>query len=256
MTRKTSKILTRPGKMPGFSFSLPAGVTCPASKIANRLKGPLSICGACYAMSGNYTWPTVRNAQMRRLAWVRAGLANGHFVRDMIAELARCVDPTDPHFRVHDSGDLFSIPYAKAWVAICTALPWIKFWIPTREWVRPLMLPVLQELAALPNVTVRPSALGSEDPAPSIPGLSAGTTVHVEETAISCPATATAFKHCDDHGCRRCWSKVGAVSYVAHGRKAPGLNRAVRALPVAVRALPVIDNTRANNVFSAIPCGT
>jgi Gene product 88 len=86
------------------------------------------------------------------------------------------------YFRVHDSGDMFSLAYAQCWHAVCVAMPEIRFWIATRSWQQPKsplpvldpLLNTLRQLATLPNVTVRSSALDFGDAAPVIAGLHAG----------------------------------------------------------------------------------
>jgi len=128
------------------------------------------------------------------------------------------------YFRVHDSGDLFSVAYAECWHAVCLALPGIRFWIPTRSWQQPKsalpvfdpLLNMLRKLAALSNVTVRPSALDFGDSAPVIEGLHAGSTAAMADSARAsqCPAPKQGGQ-CGD--CRTCWDAKGtAVSYSKH----------------------------------------
>lgn len=225
-------LLTNPSKMPGRSFSLPAGRACPASKLATQLAGERSTCAGCYAKQGRYRFPNVANAQQYRFDLVLQSLRTDGgqaFVERMVVEIRRNVRANDPYFRIHDSGDLFSEAYVNAWIQICTALPKVYFWCPTREWIRPEMMPVLQRFAALPNVSLRPSALGINDPAPVIEGLAAGTSVAAEaDHPLACPATATAQKHCDDHGCRKCWQKTEEVFYVIHGAQRTKLRQAAQ----------------------------
>jgi hypothetical protein len=126
------------------------------------------------------------------------------------------------YFRVHDSGDMFSSAYAQCWLEICKALPETKFWIPTRAWQQPSgplpvfdpLLGTLRQLAALPNVTVRPSALNFGDAAPVVAGLHAGSTSENTQAARLCPAPVQ-NRHCGD--CRTCWDERStAVSYARH----------------------------------------
>jgi hypothetical protein len=115
------------------------------------------------------------------------------------------------YMRVHDSGDLFSAAYTRAWIRICSALCWVRFWFPTRSWRAP-WFEVIKELAALPNVTVRPSAIHFDDEPPRIDGLAAGTTV--KSFGYSCPAPRQ-NNACGE--CRRCWvAKSWPISYHAH----------------------------------------
>jgi hypothetical protein len=112
---------------------------------------------------------------------MRSEAGRAQWVADMVAGIRQwgCA-----YFRVHDSGDMFSVAYAECWHAVCVALPGIRFWIPTRSWqqlksalpVFDPLLNTLRKLAALANVTVRPCALDFGDLAPVIAGLHAGST--------------------------------------------------------------------------------
>src|SRR5262249_11768112 len=101
------------------------------------------------------------------------------------------------YMRVHDSGDLFSAACTRAWIRICSASPWIHFWFPTRSWQAP-WLDVIKELAALPNVTVRPSAIHFDEEPPRIDGLAGAqprerSATHAQDHARTTPvATADA----------------------------------------------------------------
>ena len=218
----TTLLLTEARKMPCASWSLPAREACPYAFNA----GKHSICANCYADKGSYTqYPTVKAAQRKRFAWVRECLKTDEgtdsFVRTMVDVIRRA---GNPYFRVHDSGDLFSPAYTWAWVRIVQALPEIKFWFPTRSW-RPLTMAkispatrmawelALTALAGEPNVTVRPSALFFNAPAPRIPGLQAGSTA-ADDGSYSCPASKQ-DNECRD--CRACWDKPETpISYRAH----------------------------------------
>lgn len=217
----TSLLLTSASKMPSASWSLPAREACPYS-----LNGDHTICGSCYADKGSYTlYPNVKKAQRARFAWVRECLKTDEgtdsFVRTMVDVIRRA---NNPYFRVHDSGDLFSPAYTWAWVRIAQSLPEVKFWFPTRSW-RPLTMSkisaatrvawelALMALAAEPNVTVRPSALFFNAPAPRIPGLQAGSTA-ADDGSYSCPASGQ-NNECRD--CRACWdARDTPISYRAH----------------------------------------
>jgi Gene product 88 len=217
----TTVLLTEARKMPCASWSLPAREACPYA-----LNGEGTICGSCYADKGSYTqYPNVKRAQRARFAWVRESLktdaGTDDFVRTMVDVIRRT---RNPYFRVHDSGDLFSPAYTWAWVRIVQSLPDVKFWFPTRSW-RPLTMSkispatkvawelALMALAAEPNVTVRPSALFFNAPAPRIPGLQAGSTA-ADDGSYSCPASKQ-DNECRD--CRACWDAPATpISYRAH----------------------------------------
>jgi hypothetical protein len=98
------------------------------------------------------------------------------------------------YVRVHDSGDLFSAAYTRAWIRICESLGWVRFWFPTRS-CQASWLDVIRELAALANVTVRRSAIHFDDRPPQIDGLAAGTVksfgTHVRRHTRTTPVATT-----------------------------------------------------------------
>lgn len=215
-------LLTEARKMPCNSWSLPAGKACPF-----KLYGEGTICGDCYAQKGSYTcYPNVARAQNARFDWtvqcMRTEAGTAEFISLMVQAITAATRTTD-YFRVHDSGDLFSPAYTWAWVAIAQRLPNVRFWIPTRSW-RPMTMTrispsvkaewtlALMALSALENVTLRPSALMFNAPAPRIPGLSAGSTATSE--GFNCPAS-TQDNSCGD--CRACWTETETpISYHRH----------------------------------------
>lgn len=214
----TSALLTFTTKMPGASWSIPAGEACPFA-----FYGKNAICGsdrgaknACYAKKGDYMrYAAVRNAQFRRFDWavecMRTDQGIEEFITLMVTAIKYYTSADNPYFRVHDSGDLFSIKYTQAWAEIARRLPDVKFWFPTRSYRGPWNT-VIIELATLDNVTVRPSALRFGDVAPVIPGLHAGTTATID--GFSCPA-AHQGNACLD--CRACWDdKETDISYHKH----------------------------------------
>jgi hypothetical protein len=75
------------------------------------------------------------------------------------------------------------------------------------------LLNTLRNLAALPNVTLRPSALNFGDSAPVVSGLHAGSTAD-SSYGHQCPAPLQGG-NCGD--CRTCWdANETAVSYAKH----------------------------------------
>jgi hypothetical protein len=217
----TTLLLTEARKMPCASWSLPAREACPYA-----FYGDDTICGNCYATKGSYTqYPSVKKAQRARFEWVRECLKTDTGTDSFVSTMVETITRTgNPYFRVHDSGDLFSPAYVWAWVRITQALPGIRFWFPTRSW-RPLTMTkispatkiawelALLALAAEPNVTVRPSALFFNAPAPVIPGLSAGSTA-ADDGSFTCPASKQ-DNECRD--CRACWdAPTMPISYRAH----------------------------------------
>jgi hypothetical protein len=198
--KKLPGLLTNTSKMPCPSWGLPAGKACPGAKY-----GAGSICGSCYAAKGNYGVPMVQHALSERFRWtlslVRTEAGQDAFVAYMAAAIERI---GLPYFRVHDSGDLFSPAYARCWSRIARQLSHIRFWFPTRSYRIATILPAIQELAALPNVTVRPSALMLDADAPVIEGLAAGSGATYLHEDATCPAHRQNGE-CRD--CRSCWDR-------------------------------------------------
>jgi len=59
--------LSKPDKMPGFAYGLPAWECKTGSKLA---KVPGSVCHGCYAMKGNYTrFPEIKKSQYNYCFW-------------------------------------------------------------------------------------------------------------------------------------------------------------------------------------------
>lgn len=209
-------ILTKTSAMPVSSFSLPARSTCPGAEFS-----PGSVCAACYAdRRGRYRFPAVRDAQARRLTWTTQALATGRFAPTLIELIASL---GDRYFRLHDAGDFFSAAYVEEWIQIATALPGIRFWAPTHSWAiqgrqrrdGEFLLEALRRLNALPNATVRPSAVLVGDPPPMIPGLSAGSTVTTDRLIATCPKSLSTPSSCSP--CRRCWDEpLAPVTYLKH----------------------------------------
>ncbi len=225
-------VLTMTSKMPCPSWSLPARLSCPnAVKECTDGTGKTSICSQCYASKGGYIiYPEVRKAQAARWDWTRecmkTPLGQAQFVRVMVEAIRQT---KTAYFRVHDSGDMFSPAYANCWYRIARILTGVKFWIPTRSYqtgqsqsaLLPVlntqngMLDILQSLAALPNVTVRPSALFFGEAAPIITGLQAGSTADYSGPKTHACDVLNRGGFCGD--CRVCWnSPKTAVSYRSH----------------------------------------
>jgi len=212
----TVALLSNPSKMPGKSFGLPARLSCP------RANG--SICDNCYADNGAYKWRSTKFAQMTRFKWTIESMRTPDGRRAWVYHMI-CAISGETYFRIHDSGDFFNVEYAKCWLEVIRALPGTKFWAPTRAWqlpngVLPVFDPlmgVLRQIAALPNVTVRPSALDFGDLPPVIQGLHAGSSAAMSDAsqAYQCPARAKYDNTCGP--CRHCWEeKSTPVNYAAH----------------------------------------
>ena len=101
--------LSRTSKMPGYSYNLPASACKTGSKLRNK---PGSICAKCYAHTGMYRFPNVKNAQAKRLNAIHAI----GWTTNMIELIGKKCSKV-PYFRWHDSGDLQSIPHLRKIIA-------------------------------------------------------------------------------------------------------------------------------------------
>ena len=63
--------LSKPSKMPGWAYGLPAKECKTGSKL---VKIPGSVCHGCYALKGCYVFKVVQDAQYRRLKSIRSPL--------------------------------------------------------------------------------------------------------------------------------------------------------------------------------------
>ena len=203
-------LLTNTSKMPCPSWGLPAGKACPGAKY-----GENTICGQCYAAKGNYGVPMVRHALAERYRWTLALMKSPAGQDAFVEYMTLAIQAVDsPYFRIHDSGDLFSPAYARCWARIARNLSHVRFWFPTRSYRIPNLLPAIRELAALPNVTIRPSALFLDAAPPVIEGLAAGSGATHSKSDATCPAYRQDGE-CRD--CRFCWDQPGKpVLYPLH----------------------------------------
>lgn len=218
------------------------------------------ICSWCYALKGNYRNVNQQFYQAMRLRWAEAALETpapgvkftsamrpreraekSFFTWFMTQAIERYYAPEkweeravyaeDPRFfRIHDSGDLFSLPYTWAWLEVARRLPHLKFWAPTRMW---MFNPFLKAFETAPaNFAIRPSALHFRDDAPVIPGMAGGSTAAPSQLANhwNCPAMRHDRGSCigalpfgddapfrrhlskDENACRVCWGGFPALS--------------------------------------------
>jgi hypothetical protein len=119
--------LSKPSKMPGKAYGLPAKECKTGSKLA---KIPGSTCSSCYALKGCYVFKVVQDAQYRRLDAIRHPL----WVQAMAFHLTH--QKADV-FRWHDSGDVQDLKHLAKIFKVAKLTPGIRHWLPTREaWVR------------------------------------------------------------------------------------------------------------------------
>lgn len=217
------------------------GGTCPASAIgfmylplevqaakrrASRWAGAIDerkfLCNGCYALKNSYGNPSQVLGQCVKYEITRHWLARREFVPNMVrfiraaqehsvkrrAKLPRDKHWAVPHpnyFRIHDAGDFFTPQYVRDWFDICSALPEIAFWAPTRMWAMIGMASTEFQSGVPFNLALRPSSLHFREGPPPVrapgsrtasiagtmmPGLSAGSGSGTTPPAgaWSCPA--------------------------------------------------------------------
>ena len=189
--------LSKPSKMPGFAYNLPATRCKVGSKLA-KVKG--SVCHGCYALKGRYRFPNVKEALERRY---KQAMTNKDWVFGMVYLINTS---NKKEFRWHDAGDIQSAEHLQRIFQVCELTPSVKHWLPTRESV------ILSNINAddVPdNLIIRLSASKVDGPAPkSWPWTST-----VVTKGKTCPA-AEQDNECRD--CRACWDK--SVKNVAYGK--------------------------------------
>ena len=195
--------LSKPSKMPGWSYGLPAKECKTGSKLR---KVPGSTCYDCYALKGCYVFKVVQYAQYRRLRALR----DPRWVPAMV----HLINSKKPDvFRWHDSGDVQDLEHLNKIYEVCRLTPNRKHWMPTREaWIQK------HEHRAPDNLTIRFS-MPMVDQAPARKFKNYSTVISKDhpwfgETSIVCPAPQQ-DNECKD--CRNCWNKdIKNISYGQH----------------------------------------
>ena len=96
--------LSKTGKMPGKSWSIPAQLCKMGSKLS---KIENSVCSKCYAKKGSYCYPTVKSLRQNNFDHYTNNMDT--FVDDMKTIIqAEYLKTGIPYFRWFDSGDLQS----------------------------------------------------------------------------------------------------------------------------------------------------
>jgi hypothetical protein len=201
-----------PSKMPGTSY----GISAHACKVGAKLaKVPGSTCHGCYALKGNYKYPSIAMSHAKRLA----GITDPSWTIAMVTLLnAAHVRGTGRNgafskgwHRWHDSGDLQSVEHLTKICAVAAATPHIRHWLPTRE--HAMVKSYVAKGGIVPdNLVIRLSAT-MVDGAPSAQWP---TTSGVHNAAAPQGEACRAVDgKCGE--CRACWSHdVKHVSYHLH----------------------------------------
>lgn len=196
--------LSKTSKLGTFSWSLEAGTTCPGSHNA-------SVCTGCYAKQGNYRFPNVKAPrEFNRTDWKR-----DEWVDDMVQALKR-----QTHFRWFDSGDIYKPALAQKILEVAQRTPNTRHWIPTQTWDIAKFKPILDALAALPNVVLRASAKDVNQPVKRELWANSSMVVDRPESAPDYAVVCEAYTRDGKCGtCRTCYDKtVPLIAYPQHGR--------------------------------------
>jgi len=202
--------LSKPSKMPGFAYGIPAW-ECKIGSLLRKIKG--SVCCGCYALKGMYVFPVVKAAQVRRLE----SISDSKWVKNMSALLTfkyRNKTGIDRVFRWHDAGDLQSVAHLEKIVQVAKNIPDLSFWLPTRE--RAMLKEYISTGKKFPaNLTVRVSE--------AMIGRSPSLSDTILDTVASAVDAGKGFqcKAPSQNGecltCRACWDKtVPLVDYHKH----------------------------------------
>lgn len=192
--------LSKPSKMPGYAYGLPAQACITGSRLA---KLPGTVCSSCYALKGRYIFPNVKNAQKKRLESITHPL--------WVDAICYQLEHFDcRHFRWHDSGDIQSLEHLDRIVQIAQRLPQINFWLPTRE---KAMVSTYTDTHLVPvNLVIRVSGTMIDGHAP-VKFLHTST-VTTKPDQVTCPAPLQ-DNQCGT--CRACWDPtVSNISYRRH----------------------------------------
>jgi hypothetical protein len=193
--------LSKPDKMPGYAYGIPA----PECKTGSKLRLiPNSVCAGCYAMKGNYIrFPEIMKAQYKRLA----ALQDPRWVEAMATVINSQAVSKHKVFRWHDAGDVQDLAHLNKIFEVCELTLGMQHWMPTREaWIRDHLERCPKNLIIRLSMTMIDQAAAGSWPHTS--------TVTTKPGARTCPAPDQGGQ-CGS--CRQCWSKeVTNISYGKH----------------------------------------
>jgi hypothetical protein len=205
-TKEALKIvggLSKPSKMPGWAYGLPAAECKTGSKLVD-VEG--STCQGCYANKGCYVFAVVQAAQYRRLEAIR----HPQWVNAMAALIN---SKKSKYFRWHDSGDVQDPEHLLKIFEVCRLTPETSHWLPTREaWTK-------KYLKDKPDNLVLRFSMPMVDQAPAKSWPNVSTVMTKDQpwfgaTSVACVAPDQG-NECRD--CRACWDpSVKNVTYWKH----------------------------------------
>ena len=193
--------LSKPAKMPGYAYGLPAWECKTGAKL---VKVPGSVCAGCYALKGNYArYPEIKKSQYKRLA----SISKPEWVEAMAVVINSKAVAQHGYFRWHDAGDIQSPEHLQKIFQVCKLTPKVKHWMPTRE---AQFLKDIDPAQVPDNLIIRMSShMIDQGPVTFWPHTST-----VGSSTRTCPAPDQAGK-CGD--CRSCWNKeIPNIEYGKH----------------------------------------
>lgn len=192
--------LGKTSKMRGYSFGLDARNCITGSKL-RKVEG--SVCAKCYAMKGNFNFPSVRKNKETNLKHIESE----YFVYVMTYQLQDI-----KYFRWFDSGDLPHLEALKKIVQIAENTPSTKHWLPTRE--IKMIQEYLKNNKFPKNLIVRVSAPMVDGPPPK--GFRHTSTVHKDKKPYGFDCVSR-FQGNQCLTCTACWDKrIKNISYKEH----------------------------------------
>ena len=181
--------LSKPSKMPGPAYNLPASQCITGAKLVN-VKG--STCSGCYALKGNYIrFPAVQKAMERRAR----SLVHDSWITAMVTLIKK-----HRWFRWHDSGDLQSVQHLNNIFEVCKLTPDTRHWLPTRE---SRFINLMDPDVVPKNLKIVLSDhMNNQRVTPTWWPYTSGVTT--DHNQVSCPASNQGNKCLD---CRKCWDR-------------------------------------------------
>jgi len=193
--------LSKPDKMPGYAYGLPAWECKTGAKL---VKVPGSVCAGCYALKGNYArFPEIKKSQYKRLA----SISRPEWVEAMAVVINSKAVAQHGYFRWHDAGDIQSPEHLQKIFQVCKLTPKVKHWMPTRE---AQFLKDIDPAQVPDNLIIRMSShMIDQGPVTFWPHTST-----VGSSTRTCPAPDQGGK-CGS--CRTCWDrKIPNIEYGKH----------------------------------------
>jgi hypothetical protein len=195
--------LSKPSKMPGWAYGIPAA-ECKTGGILKNVKG--STCEGCYADKGCYVFAVVQAAQYRRLKSINHP--------QWVTAMATLINSKkSKYFRWHDSGDVQDEAHLMKIFEVARLTPETSHWLPTREaWTK-------KYLKDKPDNLVLRFSMPMVDQAPAKSWPNVSTVMSKDQpwfgaTSVACVAPDQG-NECKD--CRACWDpSVKNVTYWKH----------------------------------------